>query len=60
MEDVLLDGNKTAAYVIEVTQGAGKMKIWVDDDGTILKQKMFNFTFIRERTPADALERKSL
>jgi len=60
MEDVILDGNPVPAYVIEMRQGSNKMKMWVDDDGVVVKQTLFNFTFIREPAPADALERTSL
>ena len=60
MDTVVIDDAEIAAYVIEVSYGSSTMTIWADEDGGVLKQQLFGFTFIREAPPPDALDRSKL
>ena len=59
-EEITLGETRHNAYRIEIAYGASKMLVWATEDGDVLKQKIFGFTFIREEPPPDALERKHL
>ena len=59
-EEITIDETRYTAYRIEIAYGASKILVWANEDGDVLKQKIFGFTFIREEPPPDALERKHL
>ena len=59
-ERLIIDKQEYDAYLVEISHGFFKVKIWADRNGEILKQKMLGFVFVREDPPADALERKRL
>lgn len=59
-EPITLGSETVQAYRIRIPYGTSEITVWADEDGAILKQKVFGFTFIREPPPSDAKERRSL
>jgi len=59
--DTLRVGDRSVrAFVIRVPYGSNDMTVWADEEGNVLKQTLFGFTFLKESPPSDVFERRRL
>ena len=59
-EELVVGDTTYDAWRIEVAYDNYKVQIWADAEGTILKQTLFGFVFLREEPPDDIMERHTL